>query len=296
MPCHERDVIQHLLAVDGLGQMFHGQDFVADLPVRAEIDIGVLSAGGLDVVQLNLLQGALSGSGLFGLGGVGGEAGDEFLQLLDLLLFLLVGFLHLLHQQLAGLVPEIVIARVELYLAVIDVRGMGAHLVQEIAVMGDHDDRILKVDQEVLQPCDGVQIQMVGGLVQKQYVRIAEQRLGQQHLHLDVAVQVLHGGIVQVRVDAKAVQDHGGIGLRLPAVHLGEFRFQVADPDAVLVGEVLFGIDGFLFLHDLVQPRVAHDDRVHDRILIVFEMVLLQHGEALAGGDEDLPAGGLQVA
>ncbi len=162
--------------------------------------------------------------------------------------------------------------------------------------MGHHDDRILKVDQEVLQPGDGVQIQVVGGLVQEQDVRIAEQGLGQQHLHLQVAVQILHGGVVEVCVYPQAVEQHGGIGLRLPAVHLRELRLQVTDPDAVLIGEILLGIDGILLLHDLIQAGVAHDDRVHDGIIVVFEVVLLQHGEALPGGDDDGSAGGLQVA
>ena len=40
--------------------------------------------------------------------------------------------------------------------------------------MGYDDHRILKVDQELLQPCDGVQVQMVGGLVQQQDIRISK--------------------------------------------------------------------------------------------------------------------------
>ena len=40
--------------------------------------------------------------------------------------------------------------------------------------MGYHDNGIFKVNQKLFQPCNGVQIQVVGRLVQKQDVRISE--------------------------------------------------------------------------------------------------------------------------
>ena len=43
--------------------------------------------------------------------------------------FLLVGFLHLLDEQLAGLIPEIVVAGVELDLSVVDVCDVCADFV-----------------------------------------------------------------------------------------------------------------------------------------------------------------------
>ena len=40
--------------------------------------------------------------------------------------------------------------------------------------MGYHDNGILKVDQELLKPCDRVEIQMVRRLVEEQNIRISE--------------------------------------------------------------------------------------------------------------------------
>ena len=54
--------------------------------------------------------------------------------------------------------------------------------------MGNCDHGVVKVDQEFFQPCDGVQIQMIGGLVQKQDIRIAEECFGKQDLYLLIAV------------------------------------------------------------------------------------------------------------
>ena len=119
-------IVQHFLSVNGLGKIFHKQYIVADLALGTEIDVGVLAAGGTDVVELDLFERPFSGSRLLGFGSVGGEAGDKFLQLLDLFLFLFICFLALLDDQLAGLVPEIVVARIELDLAVVDIRRVGA--------------------------------------------------------------------------------------------------------------------------------------------------------------------------
>ena len=161
--------------------------------------------------------------------------------------------------------------------------------------MGYHDHRVLKIDQELLQPGDGVQIQMVGRLVEQQDVRVAKQSLGQQHLHLLGAGQGIHLGVVELRLDAQAVQQVLGVGLRLPAVHGGELTLQLGGLHAVLLGEVLLHVDGFLLLHDLVQPGVAHNHRVQNRVLVVFKVVLLKKGETLSRRDGDLAAGRLQL-
>ena len=65
---------------------------------------------------------------------------------------------------------------------------MGTYFIQEVTVMGNNNHRIFKIDEEFLQPGDGIQIQMVGRLIQKQDVRVAEKRFGKEYLHLLAAV------------------------------------------------------------------------------------------------------------
>ena len=65
---------------------------------------------------------------------------------------------------------------------------MSADLIQEITVVGDRDHCVVEIDQKFLQPCDGIQIQMVGRLVQEQDIGIAEERLGQQDFNLLITV------------------------------------------------------------------------------------------------------------
>ena len=107
------------------------------------------------------------------------------MQLLDLLLLLLAsGSFISCCISWVDVIPEVVVAHVHLDLVVVDVHDVGADGVEEVPVVADHDDGALEVQQKVLQPVDGVDVQVVGGLVQQQDVRVAEQRLGQQHLHL----------------------------------------------------------------------------------------------------------------
>ena len=58
------------------------------------------------------------------------------------------------------------------------------HLVQEHSVMGYNDHRLVIVFQITLQPLDGGQVQMVGGLVQKHDVRPSQQQLNKSNFGL----------------------------------------------------------------------------------------------------------------
>ena len=125
----EGDIVQNPLPVNGLAEVLHSEHLISNLTEGPEINIGILPAGGFDIIQLDLFQSALSGCRLLGFGCIGREALDKFLKLLNLLLLLAVGLLHLLDDKLAGLHPEVIVARIELNLAVVNVRNLGADLI-----------------------------------------------------------------------------------------------------------------------------------------------------------------------
>ena len=164
----EAHLVQHLHSVDGLADVGDEEDVLAHLSVGREGHPGVAAGGGGDLLQGDLLQQFAPGGGLLALGLVGGEAGDEVLQLLDLLLIALVLVLDELLHQLAGLVPEVIVAHIHLDLVVVDVHDVSTHGVEEMAVMADHDDGAGEVQQEILQPVHRVDVQVVGGLVHHQ--------------------------------------------------------------------------------------------------------------------------------
>ena len=100
---------------------------------------------------------------------------------------------------------------------------------------------------------------------------------------------------MQLRADAQPLEQAGGVGLGFPAAKLGKFRFQVCRPEAVLVGEVRLFVDGVLFLHNVIQVLVAHDDGVQDGVFVVGVLVLLQNGDPLARLDGNAAGGGIQI-
>ena len=154
------------------------------------------------------LRGGEPGVHLPGLGGLGGGAhpldalfhGDgpavglvhahegphpqllrRLLQLLDLGLLLFV----LLHPLLVAALllhgVETVIPAVKLRLAVLDLDDPGDGAVQEVPVMGDGDHRAPESPDVLLQPLSGVEVQVVGGLVQQQDVRVLQDEAAQVH-------------------------------------------------------------------------------------------------------------------
>jgi hypothetical protein len=99
---------------------------------------------------------------------------------------------------------------------------------------------------------------------------------------------------VQLHGDAQAVEKLVGLSLGIPAVHLGEFAFQLGGALAVGIGEIGFGVQGLFLFHDIVQLAVAHDDRVHHAVFIVLVVVLLQHAHTVVRPHGHRAGGGFQ--
>ena len=71
--------------------------------------------------------------------------------------------------------------------------------------MADYNHRIFKVNEEVLKPLNGNQIQVVCRLIEKQDIRISEKSLRKKHLNLLGALQLVHHLVVQRRFDSQTV-------------------------------------------------------------------------------------------
>ena len=245
---------------------------------------------------MQVIQQLLAARRLLVLAGVSGEALNKRLQFLDLLLVLLVYILLLARHHLGVFIPEVVVADIHLDLAEVDVADVRTDLVEEVTVVADDDDRIREIQQEVFQPADGLDIQIVRRFVQQQDVRISKQRLRQQHLDLLAAVQLAHQLMLKVEADAQTRENRFRVALGAPAVQLGELALQLAGALAVRVGEILFGVKLVLFLHNLIEALVPHDDRLQHFIAVKLKVILAQDGHALAGGDDHFTRGRLQLA
>ena len=132
---------------------------------------------------------------------------------------------------------------------VVDVGNVGADAVEEVAVVGDDDERAIVAHQEILQPVDGVEIEVVGGLVQEQGLGVAKEGLGQQHANLLPALQLAHVALVERLGQVQAVQQHGGVALGGVAVLVAYDAFELAQAHAVFVGQLGLLVDAVALFH-----------------------------------------------
>ena len=239
----EVDILEEHLAVDRSREAVHLEDLVARLALGSEDDAGVAARRRLDLLHIEFLEHLFARGGLLRLGHIGAESLDEFEQLLALLLGLLVLLLLLTQSQLRRFVPEAVVAGEELHLVVVDIEGMGAHRVEEVAVVAHHEHGVFKFREIVFEPCHGVEVEVVGRLVEQKVVGVAEKGLGKQHAHLFVTRKVAHEHVVAVLLDAEAAQQGCGVALGVPSLELGKFFLQLRGADAVGVAEVGLGVE-----------------------------------------------------
>ena len=154
---------EQLFVIEAFRQALHFHRVAEQLLVLLEHDVGVLAAGRLDVLQLDLVDLLRAGGGLLGFRRVGREAADELLQIGDLRFLLgVIGALAFQHLGGGGHVL-VVVARVETQLAVVQVRHVRAHAVQEVAVVGDDDHGAIALVEHAFQPADGVDVQVGSG-------------------------------------------------------------------------------------------------------------------------------------
>ena len=129
------------------------------------------------------------------------------------------------------------VAGVRAQLAPVQLDDAGGNAVQKRPVVGDGDHAALEVDEQIFQPADGVQVQVVGGLIEQQHIGPGHQRLGQGHALFGAAREVAHAG---VGVQVQALQGFFHALLPVPGVGRFDLGLQGVQVHAIGVGQVLF--------------------------------------------------------
>ena len=114
------------------------------------------------------------------------------------------------------LAPQVgfVVARPACQPAAIELDDPRGQLAQEDPVVGNEQDRARMSHQEFFEPGDGVDVEVVGRLVQQQDVGIADQGLGQQHAALHSRRE---GRYVGVGIQGHAGKDRVDLLVQEPA-------------------------------------------------------------------------------
>ncbi|OPY17054.1 MAG: hypothetical protein A4E69_00063 [Syntrophus sp. PtaB.Bin138] len=112
------------------------------------------------------------------------------------------------------------------------------HIVQEVPVVGDGDDRSLVRLQVMLQPGHRFCVQVVGGFVEEQDVGPLQEEAAEGHPPPLAAGENLHGGVS--RRAAQGVHGHFQAGVEVPGVHgvqlVLDLRLPVAQAGHLFIG------------------------------------------------------------
>ncbi len=207
------------------------------------------------------------------------EALNEVVELRDFLLALrVVGFdpganLRFRHHHV------VVAAGIRDDRLVVDVGDMRADRVQEMPVVRDDDQRALVTVEELFEPVNRVEVEVVRGLVEQQRFGMTEKRLREQHAHLLAALQLGHLSSVQLIRDVETLKQNRGVALGGVAVFFADDALELAEAHAGLVRHLRLAVELVALEQRIPQATVAHDDRVDDAMLVERVLILPEHAE-----------------
>ena len=114
---------------------------------------------------------------------------------------------------------------------------MGADVVEKVPVVRDGNDGAVVAVEKVLEPVDRFEVEVVGGLVEEERFRVAEEGLGEEDADLLAALQLGHLALVELVWDVEALEQDGGVGLGLVAVLVADdaFEFAEAEPSSSVI-------------------------------------------------------------
>src|SRR5450755_1255198 len=268
----------------GLRQSFNFENVFAGGALLLELQVGALDVGPREFGDLQALDFLAPRLHLAGTRS-SGEAGNELVQLVDLLLALRILPFDLRSNLRLGYDHVVIGAGVSDDGLVIDVGDVGADSVKEMAIVGDHDQHAFILVQEILQPVDGIEIEVVGGFVEQQRLRMSEQSLRQEDADFLSAWQLRHLALVLRVGNIEALEQNRGVAFGGVAIFLADDAFEFAELHAVGVGHLRLRVDDFTLFERGPQALVAHDHGVDYAIFIESELILAQDAE-LAGTDD----------
>ena len=88
------------------------------------------------------------------------------------------------------------------------------HVVHEGAVVRHYDDGAVIAAQKALEPLHALEVEVVGGLVEKQKVGLAYEQLGKGDAHLPSAGEFARGARHVLFFESKAEHDASHLGLQ----------------------------------------------------------------------------------
>eukprot|EP00968_Pinguiococcus_pyrenoidosus_P009741 scaffold754_cov248-Pinguiococcus_pyrenoidosus.AAC.57 len=208
---------------------------------------------------------------------VGAELVDELLHVLSLCHVRLVHALLLAELLCSALLESVIVRLVVLQLLPIEVDDVGDDLVQEAAVVRHDEQGVRVADEVVLEPDHGLEIQVVGRLVQQEDVRLDKQGGRQRDTHAPASAERTGRAIRLLLCELQAGEDHARAGFGVACADGLQSRVDFLQLLVVLLGlalPVLRAVSPLLplenlrfLLHQGQALHVGFHDHFHDRLL-----------------------------
>ena len=239
----EGEVLEQAAVAEALDQMADLDDHAAQARARRDLDLLEVQLAALVGLGGHLLVPLQPGPAL---GLARPRAGPDPLELVlqALALLRVLGPLDLQPGRL-GLQVGGVVALVGVGVATVELEDPLGHVVQEVPVVGDRDDGARVLLQVLLQPLHALRVQVVGGLIEQQQVRLGQQQPAQRDPALLPAGQA--GDLGVGRRAAQRVHGLLDLAVQVPGVPVVQLLLQAAH-----LLEQFVGIVGRHLLGDLV--------------------------------------------
>ena len=130
--------------------------------------------------------------------------------------------LRLEHLRLLALVIRIA-ARKTAQHAAVELDDPRRHAIEKHAVVGDHHHCARKIPDQRFEPFDAIQVEVVGGFVEQQHVRLSNQGAGERNALEATTRQCAH---LRLRVETKPAQHLLDPLVQAPAVNRLELVLQ----------------------------------------------------------------------
>ncbi len=172
--------------------------------------------------------------------------------------------------------------------AAVQLQNPAGDIVQEIAVVRHGDHRSGVVLEMMFEPGDGFGIEMVGGLVQKQDVRLAQQQAAERHPPPLAAGDDLDRGVS--RRAAQRVHGHFKARVEIPGIQCFQFLLNSAlareDPIHFFIRQGLgqFLVDAVKLIHEIHRFLDSLFHHLAHGFGVIQLRFLLQQAHGQAGG------------
>ena len=169
------------------------------------------------------------------MGGARLEALDELDLLGEHRLLALELRLLLLLVQCPLLLVELVIARIGVERSAVDLHHLGDDAVHELAIVRGHQQQALVAFQELLEPDQAFQVEVVARLVEQHRVGLHQENAAKRHAHFPSAGQSAHVAVHHLLAEAQAREHLARAAFERIAAELLEARLHLAVTDDDLV-------------------------------------------------------------